>query len=150
MRDFFLTLCAASVTGGIASLISKSNVYERYVRFIAALACVLIILAPFTSLKKVDAAQVESEIALAVSEAEAQAESAVTETAVESAEKYISECVFTKFGINVIEVSILLDESGRSGVVALTLDGEYDGNALCAYVTALTSLEVCINEQRIS
>lgn len=122
MKGYFLTVLIASVCGAVCVLLSWGG-FERYIKYIASVVCLVLIISP---LREIDV----SEISGAVSEYDTSAEVSdddflyrlsgeITEN---NAEEYISQLVFLEFGIKTVSTDIKIDwESQTPTVESITV-----------------------------
>ncbi len=110
MKDYFLTLLIASVLGGILAVLSSGTSFEKYIKYIASLVCVVIIIAPLKSFISApftlpEPAKSYAETSLPENKADKVLIS-VTKTELES---YIKDILFKEFGINIPLTDIKID-----------------------------------------
>ncbi len=115
MNGYFYILLVTSVCGGICSLMAWGG-FEKYIKYIASLICVLAMLMPFRSisLSEIDADKY-------IPQSEDSQPNLLNKTAEDitekNANKYISEIVFNKFGINPASVIIKIDWDREDPVI---------------------------------
>ena len=108
MNGFFYTLLVTSVCGAICVSLSVGG-FEKYMKYIASLVCVCVIVSAVRSVdfsKYFDWNNAFSESFPETSEG---LYPLATEIAEERTERYISEIVFSKFGINTVGCDIKID-----------------------------------------
>ena len=109
MKGYFYTLLITSVIGAVCSVFSLSP-FEKYMRYIASLVCVVLILMPF---RDIDLSELNDEIFCDVSDEISCKTEKInllsSDMAEKRAEEYISEIVFNRFGINTVATDIKID-----------------------------------------
>lgn len=110
MKDFFLTLLIASVLGGILAVLSSGSGFEKYIKYIASLVCVVIIISPLKSFISSpftlpDPKNAYAETSMLVNKAD-EVLASVTKSELES---YIKDILFQEFGINIPLTDIKID-----------------------------------------
>lgn len=98
-------LLFASVCGAVCALLAGAG-FEKYVKYIASLVCVCMMLAP---LKKIALKDLDASEYGAVSEISVEAPLIAEQMAEENAEAYICEIVLSKFGIKEVSANIVID-----------------------------------------
>ncbi len=109
-----LKLIFLSVASSLCSLLASG--YEKYIKYISALLCLGIIIAPIAEADLTEALSGEAFGGEVTSLPENSALPA-EELARESAEKYIEEIVFAKFGIKDTRARIVIDWSQTDAVI---------------------------------
>lgn len=108
MSGYFYTLMLASVCGAVCTMLTAKG-YEKYVKYIASLVCIVLMVAP---LKEIDIDAVADTDRL-LSESTPQGDgvfgSLAGAIAEERAEEYISQLVLTEFGIKTVYTDIKID-----------------------------------------
>lgn len=107
MSQYFYALLITSVCGAVCALMAWGG-FEKYIKYIASLICVLVMISPFRGL---DFTSIESIGEISVPEADSapalyKTAANLTET---DTEEYISQIVFGKFGIKPTAVNINID-----------------------------------------
>lgn len=106
MKEYFFCILVASVIGSVCSILG-GNRFEKYIKYIASLICLLIILIPFrkTDINEIiDNDNIQWEIQNQNNQADLNNLSqAMTEKRLK---EYINEIVFNKFGINPSDINI--------------------------------------------
>ena len=54
MRAFFLSVLLASLAGALSVSLAGGSAYEKYIKYIVSLLLILVLIAPFASLKTID------------------------------------------------------------------------------------------------
>lgn len=108
-----INVLVASVCGALCALLAGAG-FEKYVKYIASLACVCLMLAPLKSVvfdwQELSSSEPNPpEISQTPHFAEEMAE--------ENAERYICDIVFGKFGIKEVSADIVIDWSGQDAVI---------------------------------
>lgn len=118
MKDYFLTLLIASVLGGILAVLSSGSGFERYIKYIASLVCVVIILSP---LKRFISAPFQlPEPAFAHAESalpEKKADELLASVTKAELDAYIKDILFKEFGIKIPLTDIKIDWTDDSFVI---------------------------------
>lgn len=108
MKGYFYTLIITSVVGSVCAMLSSGG-FEKYIKYIAALICALVILSPLTDIE-LDTEKLTSEIILPENgEYENGLLSISAEMTEQKTEDYISETVFSEFGIKPLYSIINID-----------------------------------------
>lgn len=110
MKDYFLTLLIASVLGGVIAVLVSGNSFEKYIKYIAGLVCVVIIISPLKSFIS-GPFKLPDEYNNAVStEASATgADEVIASVTVLKLDAYIKDILFSKFGIKAHSTDIKID-----------------------------------------
>ena len=110
MKDYFLTLLTASVLGGILAVLAGGSSYEKYIKYVASLICVVIILSPLKSfistpfrLPKEYAESSTPEVSVTG------ADQVIASVTVSELDAYIKDILFIRFGIKVPVTDIKID-----------------------------------------
>ena len=121
MNGYFYTLLVASVCGAVCVLLSWGG-FEKYIKYIASLICVVLIIVP---LREIDISAFdvgELEISSPESDsAEAELYTVIEQMTKQRAEKYICDIVFSEFGINAVSADIKI-EWGKTEAVIKNID----------------------------
>lgn len=110
MKDYFITLLTASVLGGITAILVSGSSYEKYIKYIAGLVCVVIILAPLKSFISApftlpDDYTVSQESSVSATGAD----DVIADLTVSELDAYIKDILFSEFGIKVPITDIKID-----------------------------------------
>lgn len=110
MKNYFFTLLIASVLGGIIAVFVSGSNYEKYIKYIASLICVVIILAPLKSFISAPFTLPEeykeaTESTISITEAN----EAIASLTISGLDTYIKDILFSKFGINAPSTDIKID-----------------------------------------
>lgn len=150
MKSFFISLITASAVGALSSaLVCKS--FEKYIRYIAALICTIIIVAPVSSLlPSIKSGAVLSFDDIGAAEAFASDGGAlelIGDKTESETEAYIKSLVFSDLGINLSAVIIEIESVGSSLYikrVAVTPEQSGDVDKLREYLEKLFGSETLI------
>lgn len=117
MSGYFYTLLTASVCGTVCMMLAWGG-FEKYIKYIASLICVVLLIAP---LREID---ISSAISDSLDYSQAEIDSSVTDLYAISeqmtentAEKYIRDIVFSEFGINAVSADIKIEWGKREAVI---------------------------------
>ncbi len=117
MKEYFFCILVASVIGSVCSILGSGG-FEKYIKYIASLVCLLIILIPF---RKTDINEIinNDSIQLEIQNQNSQADldnlsQAMTEKRLK---EYINEIVFNKFGINPLDINININWTENEGII---------------------------------
>ena len=117
MNGYFYTLLVASVCGAVCVLLAWGG-FEKYIKYIASLICVVLIIAP---LREIDISAFdvgELEISSPESDsAEAELYTVTEQMTKQRAEKYICDIVFSEFGINAVSADIKIEWGKTEAVI---------------------------------
>lgn len=150
MSGYFYTLLVTSVCGAVCAMLAYGG-FEKYIKYIASLVCLVIMISPF---REIDMSEIET----AIPETEASEEeygNSLYQTAAELTEQkvevYISEIVFNKFGIKPIATDIKIDWTEEDAVieeisVALSRSDMESADAVGKYLCDMLGGEVNIVE----
>lgn len=108
-------LLFASVCGAICAMLAGAG-FEKYVKYIASLVCVCMMLAPLKGVMHADF-DLPDHGDIGGYEISADALSIAGQMAEENAEAYICEIVFGKFGIKEVSANIVIDWSEPNAVI---------------------------------
>ncbi len=108
MNGFFYTLLVTSVCGAICSALSVGG-FEKYLKYIASLVCVCVIVSALRNVDFSDYFDSNNGFSESFPETSEGLYPLATEIAEERTEAYISEIVFSKFGINTVGCDIKID-----------------------------------------
>lgn len=105
-----MTLLIASVLGGILAVLSSGSSFEKYIKYIASLVCVVIIISPLKSFisapfQMPKAAMANTESSAPENKAD-QVLASVTKTELDA---YIKDILFKEFGIKIPLTDIKID-----------------------------------------
>lgn len=117
MNGYFYTLLVASVCGAVCVLLAWGG-FEKYIKYIASLICVVLIIAP---LREIDISAFDvGELEISSSEsdsAEAELYTVAEQMTKQRAEKYICDIVFSEFGINAVSADIKIEWGKTEAVI---------------------------------
>lgn len=116
MKGYFYLLLITSVCGSICTILSL-NGFEKYIKYVVSLICVLVVVSP---IRQIDFNQISQ----SVEEMQPSVENIDTQLNINSqtltekmAVEYISQTVFSKFGIKPISVNIKINWTEKEGVI---------------------------------
>lgn len=98
MKGYFLTLIITSVVGSVCAMLASGG-FEKYIKYIAALICALMILSPLKSASGDIDGLINESIIPKTENYENGLYSLSIEITEQKTEEYISETVFSEFGI---------------------------------------------------
>lgn len=113
MKDYFLSLLTTSVIGAVCTVLAWGG-FEKYVKYIASLVCLLLIISPFKSFSASEIAD-SSEIPIYSTDDFSSLSAELTK---EQVEDYIAEAVFSEFGIKTIYTDIFIDWAASTPTVS--------------------------------
>ena len=117
MSGYFYTLLVASVCGAICTSLAWGG-FEKYIKYIASLACVCLIIAPFKDIDIETLLAPDEELfELSSPESEGGLNAMAYEMTEARTEEYISEIVFAKFGIKTVYTDIKIDWATNEAVI---------------------------------
>ncbi len=108
MSSYFLALLTASVCGTVCTLLAWGG-FEKYVKYIASLVCMVIMISPFRELELSEISDYVGDEYSYSAECGSELYALASEMAEERAEEYISQIVFAEFGIKVLYTDIRID-----------------------------------------
>ena len=121
MSGYFYTLLVASVCGTVCMMLAWGG-FERYIKYIASLICVVLLISP---LREID---ISAALSDSLDHSQDEPDSsvadlyAISEQMTENtAEKYIRDIVFSEFGINAVSADIKI-EWGKTEAVIKNID----------------------------
>lgn len=110
MKAYFLTLLIASVLGGILAVLSSGSGFEKYIKYIASLVCVVIIISPLKSFISAPFTMPEPDLKTVVSQKnENKADMVLASITKKELESYIKDILFQEFGIKIPLTDIKID-----------------------------------------
>ncbi len=117
MKEYFFCILASSVIGSVCSILGGGG-FEKYIKYIASLVCLLIILIPFreTDINEIinnDSIQWESQNENKQADLDNLSQ-AMTE---KKLKEYINEIVFIKFGIKPSDINININWTEDEGII---------------------------------
>ncbi|MEG1743501.1 MAG: hypothetical protein RR246_04975 [Clostridia bacterium] len=117
MREYLFCVFAAALFCGLASMMSVGGSFEKYIKYICALLCIVTVISPFIKIKiNPD----EFELPKPASETSVDT-AVVAEIAEKNAKEYISSLLFSKFGINASDVRIKISSSNNLTLETVTV-----------------------------
>ncbi len=116
MNGYFYTLLTASVCGVLCTMLAKGG-FEKYIKYISALICAVIIITPLASIDISPLTDAVGEISDNLPSQPTDLYTLSGKMTEERAEEYISEAVFNKFGIKPIYSDIKIDWEPETAIV---------------------------------
>lgn len=117
MKDYFFTLIITSVAGAVCAMLTNGG-FGKYMKYIAALICAVLILAPLRTADISKAAEeLTDEMSSALPDTAQDLYRLSGELAEERAEEYISEILFSEFGIKPLYSSIDIDWAAEEPII---------------------------------
>lgn len=116
MNGYFYTLLTASVCGVLCTMLVKGG-FEKYIKYIAALICAVIIITPIASIDLSSLTDAANEISDSLPSQPTDLYGLSGKMTEERTEEYISELLFNKFGIKPIYSDIKIDWEPETAVV---------------------------------
>ena len=113
MKTFFSLLLSVGIFGSIASVLTDGSSLGKYVRYISALVCVVIIINPLSDILRIFFRFAENEYTFQTEREEIQVQDALKEKAISLTEKQISKKIEKNFGIIPLGVCIEIDREGK-------------------------------------
>ena len=107
MSGYFYTLLVASVCGAMCVALSFGG-FEKYIKYICSLVCICLMIVPFREID-IEAIKDSYEISFSEQEGESSLYAVSSQLAEERAESYITEIVFSQFGIKPLSTDIKID-----------------------------------------
>ena len=104
MRDYFLALLTTSVIGAVCTVLAWGG-FEKYIKYIASLVCILLIVSP---LKSISISEITESGEISIYSGD-DFSSLSAELTKEQVELFISDRVFSEFGIKPIYTDIFID-----------------------------------------
>lgn len=109
--SYFLALLTTSVCGALCSLLAWGG-FEKYIKYIASLVCILLLISPFKSID-LSVLGENAEFEYSASTEPPDLYSLSAEMTEERAESYLAQIVFSEFGINAVYTDIVIDWSEK-------------------------------------
>ena len=117
MNGYFYTLLITSVCGGICALLAWGG-FEKYIKYIAALICTVLVLSPFRDMDISDSAEdIMGEISVNYETSVQNMYALAGEMTEEKTKQYISDLVFSESGIKPTCVNIKIDWNKNDPVI---------------------------------
>ena len=115
MRGYFYALLLTSVLGAVSAILAYGG-YEKYIKYIASLICVLLMISP---LRNIDITNLlkEAENNISVAQTDNKLYENTLKLTESSAENYISQMVFDEFGIKPSYVNIQIEWDKEEPVI---------------------------------
>ncbi len=151
MKEYFYTLLITSVCGAICTMLAWGG-FEKYIRYVASLICVALIITPFRNIDVSNIADsVTQEMSNELSEKTSDLYLLASDMTEERAEEYISQIVFGRFGINTVYSDIKIDwdkeePTIESICVALKQEDMNKANSAQDYLVGVLGGEVTVVE----
>lgn len=108
MSGYFYVLLIASVCGAVCTVMVWGG-FERYIKYIASLICVALLISPFRDLNIEQELDSYESLAAENHVSQAGLYELAAEMTEERAEDYISQIVFSEFGIKTVATDIKID-----------------------------------------
>lgn len=149
MSSYFTALLAASICGAVCTLLADG--FEKYLKYVASLICIVIIVSPLVSIKPSSYLPNCDTDTLIPSTDAPDLYALSCKSAEESAEKYLSDTLFSEFGIKAVSADIVIDwdtESPTAREIIIALGGEDTAHAgdVCRYFENLLGIGVRVIE----
>ncbi len=150
VSNYFYILLLTSVCGAVCAVLAHGG-YEKYIKYIASLICVLIMISPLRNIDISDILNVAEEN-ISVPQIESQLYQNTLALTENSAESYISQIVFDKFGIkpSYVNIEIVWDKEEpviQNITLALSGDGIKHKESINEYLFHVLGGEVEIIEE---
>lgn len=151
MKGYFLTVLIASVCGATCVLLSWGG-FERYIKYVASVVCLVLLISPLREIdvSELDIAAREYELSADISDDDIlyRLSGELTE---KNAEEYISELVFSQFGIKTVSTDIKIDWDSQTPTVesievSLSAEDADKCEAARVYLSGLLGGEVRVIE----
>lgn len=121
MSGYFYTLLIASVCGAVCMMLAWGG-FEKYIKYIASLICVALLISPLRRIDISGALDGTLESSYTENDSSVLDLDKVSEQMTErKAEKYITDLVFLEFGINAVSADIKI-EWGKTEAVITNID----------------------------
>ena len=108
MNGYFYVLVVTAVCGGICSVLVEGG-FEKYIKYIAALVCTLVMITPLKDLDMDFESQEFWDLEEVFSDSGTELYPLAAEMTEIRGEEYISQMVFSQFGIKALSVDIKID-----------------------------------------
>ena len=150
MKGYFYALILTSVIGSVCAMLTSGG-FEKYIKYIAALICALVILSPLKSIKTEIGDNLAENLLPESVEYENGLYSMSAEITEQKTEEYISETVFSEFGIkplySIININWDVEEPTVESIkTALSKEDISRADEVENYLTTLFGGEVEIIE----
>ena len=105
MREFFLAVFFASVTGALAVSFAGGSVYEKYIKYVVSLLFGIVIISPFASVRDMDfTPQAQSAVSASTND-----ETIIKQQTEKELLAYFDALLSNEMGINVLDIGIEMD-----------------------------------------
>ncbi len=117
MSSYLYMLLTVSVCGGVCSVLAAGG-FEKYVKYVASLACICIIITPFRDIDVEGLLTSLPEYVPTYGESQQEPYPIAEEMTEKRAEEYIYQILLGKFGIKAVSTDIKIDwESEKDAVI---------------------------------
>ncbi len=117
MNGYFYTLLVASICGAMCAMLAWGG-FEKYIKYIASLICVCLMIMPLREVDVSEALNLEAENSDVFLEVSCEGlYDLAAEMTEERAETYISDIVFSQFGIKTVYADIKIDWKSEEPIV---------------------------------
>ncbi len=130
MSGYFYTLILTSVCGSACALLASGG-FEKYIKYIAALVCTVLMISPFKDINTAEITQGFTEMSESFDASDGLYPMA-TQMTEDRAEEYISQIVFSEFGIYPLYTNIKIDWDQTEPIIekiTVALEREHINNS---------------------
>lgn len=150
MKSYFYTLIITSAVGSVCAMLTSGG-FEKYIKYIASLICAIMILAPLKSIALPTDMDLTEDILSEPSIGENELYKVAAEMTEHKTEAYISDTVFSEFGIKPLYSIINIDWDADEPTVesiktALSKDDMLYADEVSKYLKGILGGEVEIIE----
>lgn len=132
MKNYFMILLITGIFGSVSSVLSDGTSLGKYVKYISALVCVTLVIAPLKGVFK------SITIPFDLPEETFFSADALTHSAMKMTEEQISKKIEEKFGIIPTDISIDIDRDGKITLsVSLKEEDENIRHQIDEYIKSL-------------
>ena len=132
MKNYFMILLTAGILGSVTSALSDGSSLGKYVKYISALVCTILVISPLSSVLKKVSVSVERPSEAVISE------DSLTNAAISITEKQLTEKISEKFGITPTGIRIEIDRDGKISLsLSLTEEDEEHRERIEEYLDSL-------------
>lgn len=153
MSGYFYTLLIASVCGAVCMMLAWGG-FEKYIKYIASLICVALLISPLRRIDISGALDGTLESSYTENDSSVLDLDKVSEQMTEQkAEKYITDLVFLEFGINAVSADIKIEWGKTEAVIngidlVLSNDDMSQADAIEKYLFSVLGGEVSVIEEQ--
>lgn len=153
MSGYFYTLLVASVCGAVCMMLAWGG-FEKYIKYIASLICVALLISP---LRRIDiSGTLDGALDSSYTENDSSAldlDKVSEQMTEQKAEKYITDLVFSEFGINAVSADIKIEWGKTEAVIngidlVLSNDDMRQADAIEKYLFSVLGGEVSVIEEQ--